>query len=313
MATTKARTSKSSPRKPSKSTKSAAAKPAKSTKVETTTSAPEKAKVITTKPKRPVAEFFARKYDANENILTIFKSPRIIGAVLGEIIGTMLLVMILLTLGLFNPLYLIFGIMAISIAVFAFSGANINPTITVGMMATRRMSIIRGTLYIIAQVLGAWLGLLVISGFHNAGGDMAQALPKVSVPLWGEGQMFWAITFVELIGAIIIGFAFARALAYKRSVFTFGAVAAGGVFIAILISVVLTGNYLAIQDTSFILNPAAAIMFQALPSEAANFGELLNHVGLALSAYVVFPMIGGVIGFYLSDLASSLSGNRLSE
>jgi len=304
MATTKAKTtSKSSAKKPTKSTKSAASKPAKTTRVET----------ITSKRTNPVKEFFARKYDASENILTIFKSSKIFGAILGEVIGTMLLTMVLLTLGIFNPLYLIFGIMVITIAVFAISGANLNPTITVGLMASRRMSPIRGTLYITAQLLGAWFGLLVVNAFKLAGGEMAQNLPAVDVPLWGEGSMFWAITMIELLGAIIIGFCFARALVYKRSVFTFGAVVSGGIFLAVLLAVVLTGNYLAIQDSSFVLNPAVAIMYQALPSEAANFGELLGHIGIALSAYVVFPMIGGTIGFYISDLATRLSGQKLSE
>ncbi|MCL1840098.1 aquaporin [Candidatus Saccharibacteria bacterium] len=305
MATTKAKTtSKSSTKKPSKSIKSAASKPARTTRVETITS---KAKPS------PVKEFFARKYDASENILTIFKSPKIIGAILGEVIGTMLLTMVLLTLGIFNPLYLIFGVMVITIAVFALSGANLNPTITVGLMASRRMSPIRGTLYIIAQLLGAWFGLLVVNGFKLAGGELAQELPVLNTPLWGEGEMFWAITMIELLGAIVIGFCFARALVYKRSVFTFGAVVSGGVFLAVLLAVVLTGNYLAVQDTAFVLNPAVAIMYQALPSEAASFGELLGHIGIALSTYVIFPVLGGAIGFYISDLAAKLSGQKLSE
>ena len=308
MATTKAKTTgKSSAKKSAKSTKSAASKPAKVTRV-------EEAKTITSKASTsPVKGFFARKYDADENILTIFRSSKIWGAILGEVIGTMLLTMILLTLGIFNPLYLIFGVMVITIAVFAFSGANLNPTITVGMMATRRMSPIRGTLYIIAQLLGAWFALLIVNGFRMAGGEVAQELPMLQAALSGEGSMFWPITMIELLGAIIIGFCFARALVYKRSVFTFGSVVAGGVFLAVLLAVVLTGNYLGIQEASFVLNPAISIMYQALPSEAANFGELMGEVGRALSTYVIFPVLGGAIGFYLSDLGSKLSDQKLAE
>jgi len=225
----------------------------------------------------------------------------------------MLLTMILLTLGVFNPLYLIFGIMAITIAVFSFSGANINPTITVGMMATRRMSPIRGTLYIIAQVMGAWFGLLVVAAFKSAGGEYAQELPHLEAAISGEGSMFWAIAMLELMGAIIIAFCFARALVYKRSVFTFGAMVAGGVFVAILLAIVLTGNYLGLNEVSFVLNPAVAIMYQALPSEAPEFGTLLGEIGLALSVYVLLPVLGGALGFYLSDLAAKFSGQKLAE
>ena len=304
MATTKAKTTKKSTvKKPvtSSSAKTVAAKPTKTVNVASTTTAPTK---------NLLKGFFGRKYDVNENILTIFKSPRIIGAVLGEIIGTMLLTMILLTLGIFNPLYLIFGVMVITIGVFALSGANLNPAITVGMMASRRMSPIRGTLYIIAQVVGAWFGLLVVNAFKLAGGETAQELPAIGAI---DDKMFWAITFVELIGAIIIGFCFARALIYKRSVFTFGAVVAGGVFVAVLLAIVLTGNYMGIQENSFVLNPAVAIMYQALPAEAPDFGTLLGDIGLALTTYAIFPMLGATIGFYLSDFAGKLSGEKASE
>jgi hypothetical protein len=142
---------------------------------------------------------------------------------------------------------------------------------------------------------------------------MAQSLPVLDAALSGEGSLFWPLTMLELLGAIIIGFCFARALVYKRSVFTFGAMVGGGVFLASLLAVVLTGNYLATQDTAFVMNPAVAIMYQALPAEAANFGDLLSGVGVALTTYVIFPMLGGVIGFYLSDFASKLSGQKLSE
>ena len=206
MATTKAKATKKSPvKKTTSPAKTAAPKAAKTTVVAS----------VSSKSSNPFKGFFARKYDANENILTIFKSPRIIGAILGEIIGTMLLTMILLTLGIFNPLYLIFGIMVITIGVFALSGANLNPAITVGMMASRRMAPIRGTLYIIAQILGAWFGLLIVNAFKLAGGEGAQDLPALGLT---DDKMFWAVTCIELLGAIIIGFCFARALIYKRSV-----------------------------------------------------------------------------------------------
>jgi glycerol uptake facilitator-like aquaporin len=296
MATAKAKTAKKSTEK--KTGKSAATKPA----------AKSAAGSITTVNDNSVKSFFGRKYDASENILTIFKSPRIIGAILGEVIGTMLLTMVLLTLGLYNPLYLIFGIMAITIGVFALSGANLNPAITVGMMATRRMSPIRGTLYIIAQVLGAWFGMLIVNAFHLAGGEGAAALPQIAA---ADASMFWPIVMVEFIGAIIIGFFFARALIYKRSAFTFGAVVAGGIFVAILLAIVLTSNYLMLQD-AFVLNPAVAIMYQVLPSEAADFGTLIAEIGKALTTFVVFPMIGATIGFFLSDIATKTTGEKLA-
>ena len=129
----------------------------------------ETAKVITVAAKaNPVKEFFARKFDASENILTIFKSGKIFGALIGELLGTAAISAIVLTLGL-NPIYVVFAYLGITLAVFKLSGANLNPVITAGMLATRRMSAIRGVLYLIAQVLGAWIAYLVVNAFLQAG------------------------------------------------------------------------------------------------------------------------------------------------
>ena len=163
MATTKAKTAKKSGAKKTSKSKAATSKPKTVKAVEAKTT--KKAKVtmvdkvqnkadkvaegknkVMSEKTHPVKEFFARKFDASENILTIFKDTKIIGAIIGEIIGTGLVTGIALTLGLFNPLYLIFGYLGVTLAVFAISGAHLNPIITVGMMASRRVSAIRGIL-----------------------------------------------------------------------------------------------------------------------------------------------------------------------
>ena len=136
--------------------------------------------VKTTSSKRG---FFAKKYEEKESILTIFKKRKFYGSLLGEIIGTFFITMLLFGLslmGLANVATYAFAIIAILIAVYAFSGACLNPLVTVGMMATRRMSVIRGIMYIIAEVIGAWLGWLIFNAFHLAGGETAYDIPTIS-------------------------------------------------------------------------------------------------------------------------------------
>lgn len=249
--------------------------------------------------------FFARKCDKNENILTIFKTPRIWGALIGELVGTMLIVMLLLTLGA-NPSYLLFAIVGVYLAVVALSGANLNPLVTVGMMATRRMSAIRGVLYILAQLLGAGIAKAVVSAFLNASGNIDQ----YTLPAMAEisGETFWTVALVELMGAIIIAFCFARALRFvKKSPLAFAMTVASSITLAVILGIVIS-NFFGLQD-NFIFNPAAALMYGILPSVADGIGELAAMAGLALAAYVVVPMIGGVIGFYLSDFAGKLAAN----
>lgn len=284
----------------------------------------ETARVITVAAKaNPVKEFFARKFDASENILTIFKSGKIFGALIGELLGTAAISAIVLTLGL-NPIYVVFAYLGITLAVFKLSGANLNPVITAGMLATRRMSAIRGVLYLIAQVLGAWIAYLVVNAFLQAGiatGNVQSttALPALatadSITVATEGaSYFWAITMIEFIGAIIFAFIFARALAYKRSSFTFAATVAAGMFTAILFALTISMNYLGIsQEYTYVLNPATAVVYGLFPSSAEGFDALMQALMPMLVSYVIFPVLGGIVGFYASDIAGKLSGENLSE
>ena len=300
MATKKSKPSTKSDK--TKSTKSkTAAKTAEKTELEAT-----KTNKVDSK-KSCLSGFFAKKYDEKESILTVFKSHKFYGSLTGEIIGTMLLALLLFSaslMGIASLATYAFAVIAILIAVYAFSGACLNPIIVVGMMASRRMSVIRGVMYIIAEVVGAWLGWLIFSGFHSAGAENAVVdIPAITAI--GEGQ-FWIFTMVELLGAAIIGFFFARALKYKRSVFTFGAVVAGGIVLATLVGYVVSAAFLGL-NSNFIMNPAVAMMLQIFPTAGDSFGEILGGICQALSVFALFPMIGGVIGFYLSDFTSKLS------
>ncbi|MDO4507967.1 MAG: aquaporin [Candidatus Saccharibacteria bacterium] len=263
-------------------------------------------KEIVSEKKSCFKGFFAKKYDENESILTVFKTPKFYGALLGEVLGTAVITLLLFAfslVGMHNISTSIFAIIAVLVAVYAFSGACLNPIVTAGMMATRRLSVIRGVMYIIAEIVGAWLAWLIFNSFHLAGGDTAYDLPVMTAV--GEGQ-FWIFAMVELLGAVIIAFFFARALKYKRSIFTFAATAAGGIAAAVMIGYVVSAAFLSLQS-NFIFNPASALMFQIFPTAGEGFGEIFGGIMQALSIYAILPMIGGVAGFYLSDFAGKLS------
>lgn len=263
----------------------------------------------TTKTKSCFSGFFAKKYEGKESILTIFKDHKFYGSLLGEVIGTMLVSLLLfsvLLMGIANIASYAFTLIAILIAVYAFSGACLNPLITAGMMASRRMSVVRGVMYIIAEVLGAWLGWLVFNAFQLAGGETAYTMPTMTAVEEGK---FLITALIELMGAIIVAFFFARALKYKRSVFTFGAVVTGGLALAILTGYVVSAAFLSLSN-NFIFNPSVAMMLQIFPTAGENFGEILGGICQALAIYALFPMAGGVIGFYLSDFMSKLSAEE---
>lgn len=280
--------------------------------------------IMSDKGPSKLKQFFSRKGDANENILTIFRDTKIITAIIGEIVGVAVITMIALTLGLFNPLYMILAYVGITAAIVKLSGAHLNPIITAGMMASRRVSAIRGVIYIISQVLGAWLGFLIISSLRKAGitagniEEATSALPTLAQPdeLSGavEGtSLLGAVRLVEFIGAIIIAFFFARAQRVKKNTAAFAITVASGVFIAMIIAVVANSNFFMLQSNTFIMNPAVGMIYGIFPSSANGFDALMSALLPMLVSYVILPIIGGVLGFYLSDFATILSGEDLKD
>lgn len=303
-----------------KETKKAAKVAEKKVKKEKTV----KKAIMSDKGPSKLKQFFSRKGDANENILTIFRDTKIITAIIGEIVGVAVITMIALTLGLFNPLYMVLAYVGITAAIVKLSGAHLNPIITAGMMASRRVSAIRGVIYIISQVLGAWLGFLVISSLRKAGitagniEEATSALPTLAQPdeLSGavEGtSLLGAVRLVEFIGAIIIAFFFARAQRVKKNTAAFAITVASGVFIAMIIAVVANSNFFMLQSNTFIMNPAVGMIYGIFPSSANGFDALMSALLPMLVSYVILPIIGGVLGFYLSDFATILSGEDLKD
>ena len=250
---------------------------------------------------------FAKKCDSKENILTIFHDKKIWGALIGEAVGTMLISIVFLTLGVYQPLYMFFVILGATMLTFGLSGANLNPIVTAGMMASRRMSAIRGVLYILAQILGAWIGYLIISAFYNAGA-MTAALPAMAAV---ENEFFWVTTLIESFGAALLGFTFARALQFRKKPLAFAATLAGGTVITFVSVIVISSTFLSLSS-NFIMNPAVALMYQILPTGGDNAADLLANIALALVTYVIFPVLGGIVGFYVSDIASVFNEENTS-
>lgn len=264
-------------------------------------------------PNHPFKGFFARKSDPNETILTIFKSKKIWGALLAEAIGTMLVSMLLLTIGMSNAMiYAFFVGVAISAMTVSLSGAHLNPIVTAGMMASRRISAIRGVLYMLAQIIGAWLGFMIANAFLMAGATEANALFQMEAI---TGETFWGVLFMELIGAVIIGYMFARAWRYHRKrPLLFAVIVAASIALPYFLCTFFT-SYLGLQATMsassfFIFNPAEALMYQILPSSAESFGALMQTMGMALTAYVIVPIVGGIAGNFLAEANSRLADEK---
>lgn len=260
--------------------------------------------IVSATSESPMKGFFAKKCAKDENILTIFKTPKIWGALIGEALGTLLIVMLLLTLTWQNPLYVGLGVIGVYAVIVGLSGANLNPLVTAGMMATRRMSAIRGVLYMLAQLLGGWIGLIIVNAFRLGSGTTAE------LPIMEEitGETFWAVALVELLGACIIAFCYARSLrSARKQPLTFAVTMGSVIILTAIFGTIIGQGFFSASGYTFMFNPIVALMYQILPTAANDFGELAGMVGLAIAAYIIFPVLGGIIGFYVSEVATRLS------
>lgn len=243
---------------------------------------------------RPAATAVKTKTTVKSRKFSLSATP-LPAAIAAEFIGTFIFAAIIVAVN-GNPLYAFFGLTGVVLAVGAISGGYVNPALVIGAWITKRMSGIRAIAYIVAQVLGAMLALVVLNAFVDAGTPaatdamttMPQELAKAAIlPV---GNEMWVL-LSEFIGTLIFGFAVAGALREKNdrtaAAFTVGL----GIFIALAIA----GTVAGFINASAILNPAVAISLQAL-----SFTSVWP-----ILVYVVGSSLGAIVGFVLYDYLRS--------
>jgi len=260
-------------KKPASSAKKSTTKKTSSTKVTT---------VKAVSAKKPASTLFGLK---------LTRSPKL-GAAVAEFVGTFLLAAAVIA-GQGQPIIVLFALVGIVLVVGSLSGAYVNPALTIGAWVTRKISGIRALIYIVAQVLGAMLALVVLNAFVNAAPE-----PTGQAALYGQTvSLFkaaaipeahqWVVFFAELLGTAIFGLAVASVVGQRdrvRGAFTVGI----GLFLGLLIA----GSGAAAVGATTILNPAVAVALQAV-----NFDTIWPF-----AAYLFAATLGAVIGFILNDL-----------
>jgi len=152
-------------------------------------------------------------------------------------------------------------IAALVVGIFAYtiggiSGAHINPAVTLGMWSIKQIGVKDALLYIVSQVIGAGLAMLLVLSM------------TATVPLIGAESP--QIILGEALGAFILTFGVASVALGKSKADAAGLVVGGSLLVGILI---------ASSMSSGILNPAVA------------FG-----LGSLSLSYLLGPLLGGVLG-----------------
>lgn len=230
-----------------------------------------------------------------------FSRSPLLAASVAEFVGTFLLAAVVLA-SAGSAVIVFFGLVAVVLAVGLVSGSHLNPAITLGAWATRRVNSVRALSYVIAQVLGALLALVVVNSFVVSAPEVSeqaamfgQQAPSVfSFAEIVEGKE-WLILAAELLGTAIFAFIFAAATRGKdRLVSAFGI--GGGYFVGLAIAGYLVS---VLGAQAAVLNPALAGSLQAISWDL-----------WAIVAYVLAPVIGAVVGFALQDLVANEGGVR---
>ena len=246
------------------------------------TAKPVVTRVRTTTANRRDASGFRRYLDRRYYASLSF------GAVAAELLGTFILSLLVLntasTSGV-NYVIIFFALTALVVIFMPLSGAHFNPALTLAMWVVRRMRGLTAVAYVVAQVVGAMLALVVANIF----------LPESVNPLTGQneaGQLYavsdlptdtarlWKQFGVEAVGTFVLAFGVVSAYLSRAGVLAKGSAYAGAFLIGALL---LAG--------SGILNPALATALQAVEFNVWS-----------LSIYVLAPVLGAVAAMMLNRL-----------
>lgn len=145
------------------------------------------------------------------------------------------------------------------------SGAHVNPAVTVGLWSARQISTARAAVYIVAQFVGAAAAYALYNYL------VPQGMQNIAGP-----DFQWTVLVAEAVGAFVFTFGVAAAVYKGYEGGQKAATIGGSLAVAIIIAGVASNG---------ILNPAAAL-----------------GVDSWSKAYVVGPLVGGVIGVNLFAL-----------
>lgn len=215
-------------------------------------------------------------------------------ALIAEFVGTFIFAAVVVA-GQGQPILALFALTGVVLAVGSISGGYVNPALVIGAWVTRRMSGLRAVAYIVAQILGAMLALVVLNAFLNgvaaqSADQFSQAPSLFKAAALPEGKE-WFIFLAEFLGTLIFAFAAANAFREVRDrtakAFTLGL----GVFLGLMVA----GSIAAFFSANAILNPAVAISLQAI-----NFSSIWP-----IAIYVVGSVLGAIAGFGLYHVTAN--------
>lgn len=211
-----------------------------------------------------------------------FGNDIMLGALFAELLGTMVLTgAVLATTG--NAVVAAVAVVILVLVFGAISGGHFNPAITLALVSTKQISVWRGVSYVVAQLLGAMLALIVVTQFFTTGTPMSGPYGEpLEVFKVAQSEGRWELFMAEALGALIFGLGIAAAVLGKKEGFA-QAFTVGGAL--------LLGLLTATLGSAAILNPAVALGIGAYTS---NMWSVFG--------YAIGPIVGMALGVWLYKL-----------
>lgn len=195
--------------------------------------------------------------------------PPLVKRLLAELIGTFFLVVAALLSPPQLTFVLVGAVLLIMVVVIGkVSGAHINPAVTVGLMSVRKIAVVTGLLYIVAQIVGALTAL-------GLGSLLDRSLPQTNP----EVNAMW----FEMLGVALLVFVVTRVVLMDAP----PAASALAVGIALMTGIAIAG-----ASSGGILNPAVAIVFFA--------GDIVRGQEVEGMTYIVAPLAAAVVAALLA-------------
>lgn len=224
-----------------------------------------------TKPKAAAPAATAKK--------ALFGTELMPGALSAELLGVFILTTgVLVTSS--NIIVIAFAFMALSLLFGKISGGHLNPITTVALFATRQISALKTFAYLVAQVLGAMLAMIVVTQFLTANTEAAAA--GIEVFKVRELVGTWVPVMAEALGGLIFGLGAAAVYLGKKEGFDGAFVLGGSLLLALVIATL---------GSAGVVNPAVALGTSAYTSNWWTIGT-----------YAVAPLVGGAAGAWLYKL-----------
>lgn len=204
------------------------------------------------------------------------------GALFAELVGVFILTAIALNTG-GNVIVVAVAVIILVLALGKLSGGHINPAVTIGLLTVRKISPVRAGGYLVAQLLGAMLALVVVTQFAQTGtaSELTGQAPQVFEAAIMSGE--WRLFFAEALGGLLFGFGIGAAVLTRRENWESAFIIGGSL---------LLGLVVATLGSAAILNPAIALGVSAYHLD--NLWSLL--------AYAVGPLSGVAVGIWVYKL-----------